>query len=76
MVSELVQDTSWGRTDFAALPHMTATSDIYEGMYIPKGELNEIAHDTRRHNFVSTGAIVLTNIWYVSHHLTDVLRLS
>lgn len=25
-----------------ALPRLTATSDIYEGMYVPKGELNRL----------------------------------
>ncbi|KAI9566800.1 cytochrome P450 [Boletus coccyginus] len=55
----------------SALPHMTATSDVYEGMYIPKGELNEIVHCTGRHNFVGTGAIVLTNIWAMVHDDTQ-----
>lgn len=43
---------------------MTADSDVYEGMYIPKGELNAVIGD-RCHNAI-TGAIVLTSIWYVS----------
>jgi nitrogen fixation protein len=54
---------------------MTATSDMYEGMYIPKGELNEIVKETTSHNSV-TGAIVLTNIWYASRLLADVFGLN
>lgn len=54
---------------------MTATSDIYEGMYIPKGELNEIVNDTTCHNSV-TDAIVLTNIWYASRLFADVFGLN
>ena len=54
---------------------MTATSDIYEGMFIPKGKLNEIVNDPTRHNSV-TGAIVLTNIWYASRLLADVHGLN
>lgn len=54
---------------------MTATSDIYEGMYIPKGKSNDVINGTACLNCI-TGAIVLTNIWYVAGLFADVFKLS
>lgn len=47
-------------------PHSTSTADIYEGMYIPKGEQNFMLKLTRAlTNAVLTGSIVLVNLWQV-----------
>ncbi|KAH7884748.1 cytochrome P450 [Phlebopus sp. FC_14] len=42
-----------------ALPHMTSKSDVYDGMYIPKGKS------------LSFRAIVLINIWAITHDKTN-----
>ena len=48
----------------AGVPHAAINDDVYEGFFIPKGEvfLNECA--PYQHTHIFTGAVVIGNSWW------------